>query len=430
MSPQGPEPPAIAPAKPEDPESPHQHTPSGLPRARSLGLPFRGTPGTNNAITDVPGIDVGYQTLIQKDNVRTGVTAIHPRGKANPGDPVAAGFHSQNGNGEMTGVAWIEESGTFSGPIAITNTHAVGIAHAGIIAWANRYHPEQMDSWLLPVAAETWDGYLNDINGHHVTEETVIAALEAATTGPIDEGSVGGGTGMNCYQFKAGSGTSSRVVDYNGTAYTVGVFVQANFGRRDELTVTGVYLGEELADDNPMRDRFTASASAAPASAAAASAAPAPAPVAPPGAGSVIAIVATDAPLFPNQCKAFARRVTSGLARTGSSGSHYSGDLFLALSTANPGAFTPGDPRKRHSKHNDPPYDQLTFIPWGYLDPFYEAVVQATEEAVLNSLVANKEMTGRDGHRSPALPRDRVAELVERVARFAHHPRTHTKPAS
>jgi D-aminopeptidase len=419
MSTQGPSPSAGLPARPENPghpatratgaapeaqPNPHHHTPSGLPRARSLGLPFRGTPGRNNAITDVPGIEVGYRTLIHQDNVRTGVTAIHPRGKANPGDPVAAGFHSQNGNGEMTGVAWIEESGTFSGPIAITNTHAVGLAHAGIIAWANRYHPEQAQSWLLPVAAETFDGYLNDINGHHVTEEIVIAALEAATTGPIDEGSVGGGTGMNAYQFKAGSGTSSRVVDYNGngTTYTVGVFVQANFGRRDELTVTGVYLGEELADDNPMRDRFTA---------------PAPAPA---GAGSVIAVVATDAPLFPSQCKAFARRVTSGLARTGTSGSHYSGDLFLAFSTANPGAFTLGDPRSRKATQDDCPYDQLSFIPWGYLDPFYEAVVQATEEAVLNSLVANTEMTGRDGHRSPALPRDRVSQIVASRTNPAH----------
>jgi D-aminopeptidase len=437
MSTQGPEPAAGVGMQAQHrdagyPQNLHQRTPSGLPRARALGLSFRGTPGTANAITDVPGIEVGYQTLIHQDNVRTGVTAIHPRGKANPGDPVAAGFHSQNGNGEMTGVAWIEESGTFSGPIAITNTHAVGIAHAGIIAWANRYHPEQTNSWLLPVAAETWDGYLNDINGHHVTEEIVIAALEAATTGPIDEGSVGGGTGMNCYQFKAGSGTSSRVVDYMGTAYTVGVFVQANFGRRDELTVTGVYLGEELADDNPMRDRFTAAANAAaPADAAAqAGAAPAPAPAqtgaanaaAPAGAGSVIAVVATDAPLFPSQAKAFARRVTSGLARTGTSGSHYSGDLFLAFSTANPGGFTPGDPRTRNAHQQGRSYDQLSFIPWGYLDPFYEAVVQATEEAVLNSLVANKEMIGRDGHRSPALPRDRVAEAVA----SRHPPTKHT----
>jgi L-aminopeptidase/D-esterase-like protein len=301
---------------------------------------------------------------------------------------VAAGFHSQNGNGEMTGVSWIEESGTCQGPIAITNTHAVGVAHAGIIAWMNRYHPELTDVWLLPVAAETWDGYLNDINGHHVTEDTVISALQAATNDQPDEGSVGGGTGMNSYQYKAGSGTASRLVRYARTTYTVGVFVQANFGRRDELTITGVYLGDYLADDNPMRDAFKA----------------------PAGAGSIIAIVATDAPLFPSQCKALARRVTLGLARTGTSGSHFSGDLFLAFSTANPGGFTIGSPA---SKDSDPrTYDQLTFIPWGYLDPFCEAVVQATEEAVLNSLIANEDMTGRDGHRSPALPRERLAEII------------------
>ena len=369
----------------------HLRTPAGKPRARSLGLRFRGTPGPQNAITDVPGIEVGYQTLIQEDSVRTGVTAIHPRGKANPGDSVAAGFHSQNGNGEMTGVSWIEESGTCQGPIAITNTYAIGIAHAGIIAWMNRYHPELTDVWLLPVAAETWDGYLNDINGHHVTEDTVINALQAATNDQPDEGSVGGGTGMNCYQYKAGSGTASRLVEYARTTYTVGVFVQANFGRRNELTINGVYLGDRLADDNPMRDQSAN----------------------PSGAGSIIAVVATDAPLFPSQCKALARRVTIGLARTGTSGSHFSGDLFLAFSTANPGGLTAGGPSSQKGQHNAPnTYDRLTFIPWGYLDPFYEAVVQATEEAVLNSLIANEDMTGRDGHRSPALPRERLAEII------------------
>ncbi len=385
--------------------NPHLATPTGKPRARSLGLTFRGTPGTWNAITDVPGVEAGYQTLIEGDSVRTGVTAIHPRGKANPGDPVAAGFHSQNGNGEMTGVSWIEESGTFSGPVAITNTHAVGIAHAGIIAWSNRYHAEQSRSWLLPVAAETWDGYLNDINGHHVTEDTVIAALEAATRQPIEEGSVGGGTGMNCYQFKAGSGTASRRVGYAGTTYTVGVFVQANFGRRDELTLTGIYLGDELAGDNPMADYAMSDYAKAP-----------------PGAGSVIAVVATDAPLFPSQCKALARRVTSGIARTGTSGSHFSGDLFLAFSTANPGGFSAD---AAGSTEDSRKYDQLSFVPWGYVNPFYEAVVQATEEAVVNSLSASDDMTGRDGHRSPALPRDRVAAIVAR-----RNPATPTAPSA
>jgi D-aminopeptidase len=366
--------------------TPYDVTPGGQPRARALGIPLAGRPGPWNAITDVPGVEVGYVTLIEGDAVRTGVTAIHPRGPAGTGDPVAAGFHAQNGNGEMTGVSWINESGTFNGPVAITNTHAVGVAHAGIIAWTVRHHPEVAEAWLLPVAAETWDGYLNDINGHHVTEETVVAAIEAARSGPVEEGSVGGGTGMNCYQFKGGSGTASRLVAHLGRDYVVGVFVQANFGARRELVLAGVPLGAELADDNPMLD-FR---------------------LAPPGAGSVIAVVATDAPLFPHQCQALARRVTAGLARTGTSGSHFSGDLFLAFSTANPGAFRPGD---------DQALSRLSFVPWGSLDPFYEAVVQATEEAVVNALVANEDMTGRDGHRTPALPRDRVAGLLARAGR-------------
>jgi D-aminopeptidase len=371
---------------------PHLATPSGKPRARAVGLKFRGTPGPLNAVTDVPGVEVGYRTIIEGDNVRTGVTAIHPRGRANPGDPVAAGYHSQNGNGEMTGVSWIAESGTCQGPIAITNTHAVGIAHAGIIAWMNAYHADLTDVWLLPVAAETWDGYLNDINGHHVNEDDVVAALEAATAGQPDEGSVGGGTGMNCYQFKAGNGTASRQVGYAGATYTVGVFLQANFGRRAELTLNGVDLGEELSDDNPMRNFFAA----------------------PQGAGSVIAVVVTDAPFFPHQCQALARRVTLGLARTGTSGSHGSGDIFLAVSTANPGGFTDSSPAGRDGGAR---YDTLTFIPWGGIDPFYEAVVQATEEAVANALIANEDMTGRDGHRSPALPRHRLTEILARTSR-------------
>lgn len=369
------------------PHDPHLATPSGKPRARAVGLTFRGVPGPHNAITDVPGVEVGYVTLIEGDDVRTGVTAIHPRGKHDPGDPVAAGYHSQNGNGEMTGVSWIEESGTCQGPIAITNTHAVGIAHAGIIAWMTADHADLTDVWLLPVAAETWDGYLNDINGHHVNEEDVVQALRGATNDQPDEGSVGGGTGMNCYQFKGGNGTASRLVSYAGTSYTVGVFLQANFGRRHELTLNGVHLGDELADDNPMSHYFAA----------------------PPGAGSVIVVVATDAPLLPNQCKALARRVTKGLARTGTSGSHSSGDIFLAVSTANPGGFTGGDPV---GAGHDTRYDALAFIPWGKIDPFFEAVVQGTEEAVANALIANEDMTGRDGHRSPALPRHRLAEIL------------------
>jgi D-aminopeptidase len=362
----------------------HAATPAGKPRARSLGIPFAGTPGPWNAITDVPGVQVGYVTLIEGDSVRTGVTAIHPRGPDGATDPVAAGYFSQNGNGEMTGLPWIAESGTFCLPIAITTTHAVGIAHAGIVAWTAGHYPERGDAWSLPVAAETWDGYLNDTSGHHVTEAAVIAALEAAQSGPIEEGSVGGGTGMNCYQFKGGNGTASRTVPYRSTTYTVGVFLQANFGERWELTLGGLPLGELLTEDNPMPGRSSQ----------------------PPGAGSVIAIVATDAPLLPHQCAAMARRVTLGLARTGTTGSHYSGDLFLAFSTGNPGAVSLH--RRQAEEHA---YDQLTFIPWGAMNPFLTAVVHGVEEAVANALVANEEMTGRDGHRSPALPRDQVADL-------------------
>ena len=362
----------------------HAATPAGKPRARSLGIPFAGTPGPWNAITDVPGVQVGYVTLIEGDSVRTGVTAIHPRGPDGATDPVAAGYFSQNGNGEMTGLPWIAESGTFCLPMAITTTHAVGIAHAGIVAWTAGHYPERGDAWSLPVAAETWDGYLNDTSGHHVTEAAVIAALEAAQSGPIEEGSVGGGTGMNCYQFKGGNGTASRTVPYRSTTYTVGVFLQANFGERWELTLGGLPLGELLTEDNPMPGRSSQ----------------------PPGAGSVIAIVATDAPLLPHQCAAMARRVTLGLARTGTTGSHYSGDLFLAFSTGNPGAVSLH--RRQAEEHA---YDRLTFIPWGAMNPFLTAVVHGVEEAVANALVANEEMTGRDGHRSPALPRDQVADL-------------------
>jgi len=349
-----------------------------------------GLPGPANAITDVPGVEVGYATLIAGDDVRTGVTAIHPRGRERPGDPCTAGFHSFNGNGEMTGVSWIEESGTMSGPIALTNTHAIGPAHAGVVRWTVRHHPQLAEAWLLPVIAETWDGYLNDVNGGHVTEDTTLEVLEAAAAGPIDEGSVGGGTGMCCYQFKGGTGTASRVVRYGGDDYTVGVLVQANFGERRELTIAGVPLGDALAADNPMGHRYDAP---------------------PPGAGSIIAVIATDAPLLPGQCKALARRVPLGLARTGTTGSHFSGDLFLAFSTANADAFTPGWRVLRGEGQGH--YDVLSFIPWGFLDPFYEAVVRSVEEAVLNALVANEEMVGYRGHRVPALPRDRIAELVK-----------------
>jgi L-aminopeptidase/D-esterase-like protein len=359
---------------------PHLATPSGRPRARALGIPLAGTPGADNAITDVPGVTVGYTTLIEGTDVRTGVTAIHPR--ADPGDPCAAGFHSLNGNGEMTGLAWIAETGLQSGPICLTNTHAVGIAHAGVVRWMVEHHPRVAEAWLLPVVSETWDGYLNDINGAHVKEAHVLHALDGAAPGPIEEGSVGGGTGMCCYEFKGGTGTASRAVG----DHTLGVLVQANFGSRSELTIAGVRLGDELKDDNPLGDWVPGACREGG-----------------PVAGSIVAIVATDAPLLPHQCAALARRVTLGIARTGTTGSHFSGDLFLALSTGNPGAFAGQDLVTRADGQRE-----LRFLPWHALDPYFEAVVQATEEAILNALAANEDMTGYRGHRVPALPRDRV----------------------
>jgi D-aminopeptidase len=369
--------------------SPHLQTPTGKPRARALGIPFDGMPGQWNAITDVPGVEVGYVTHIEGSAVRTGITAIHPRGHHQPADPCAAGFHSQNGQGEMTGTHWIEESGTFSGPIALSNTHAIGQGHAAIVEWTHRHHPDVSDGWLLPVVAETWDGYLNDINGGHVRVADGVHALEQARTGPLDEGSVGGGTGMISYGFKAGTGTASRIVSYGDREYTVGVLVQANFGARSEFVVAGVPVGHALADDNPVERHFAIAGAA----------------------GSVLVIVATDAPLLPNQCKALARRATNGLARTGSSGDHFSGDLFLAFSVANPNAFTQEDAALRGTAPHR--LDALEFIPWGYTDPLNQAVAQATEEAVLNSLTANEDMTGIGGRRAPGLPQDKLRALLE-----------------
>jgi L-aminopeptidase/D-esterase-like protein len=340
---------------------------------------------------------VGYSTLIKGEGklslghgpVRTGVTAILPLGRDGIGAALAAGYHSFNGNGEMTGASWLEEAGSLSMPILITNTHAVGPCHRGVIDWVARNKPEVANQWLLPVVAETWDGYLNDINGSHVTVDHAIEAIENAAAGAIEEGSVGGGTGMNCYAFKGGSGSASRIVDYGHRAYTVGVFLQANFGSRQEISIAGVPLGHELAADNPMEAYFSGR---------------------PTGAGSCIGIVATDAPLLPGQCKALARRVPLGLARTGTAGSHFSGDIFLALSTANPDALNGRFPKGAPGEES---YSHMDFIPWGRMDDFYTAVVQATEEAVLNALVANSDMVGRDGNRTPALPHAKVVAALK-----------------
>ena len=400
----GPEPTAPAPMA-----TSQTHDPDGRPRARALGIPLPGTPGAWNAITDVPGVEVGCVTLIEGDGplvvgegpVRTGVTAILPRGRSGVGVPCAAGWYSLNGNGEMTGTTWIEEVGALSMPIGITNTHSIGAVHEGIVAWTVEHHPRVGVQWMLPVAAETWDGYLNDINGRHVRPEHAIAALDAAARGPVANGSVGGGTGMNCYSFKGGTGTASRVVRHGSTDYTVGVLLQANFGDRAELRVAGVPLGEVLAADNPMHetDWFARDLGRAGVE----------------GAGSVIVVVATDAPLLPGQCKALARRVPLGLARTGTAGGHFSGDIFLAFSTANAGALRSEIPLGPAS---DDDYDALRFLPWGHLDPLFTAVVECVEEAVLNALVVNADMVGRDGHRSPALPHDRVLDELRKHGRL------------
>ena len=363
---------------------PHLTTPAGKPRARSLGIPFDGIAGPFNAITDVAGVGVGYTTLIAGDGplatgsgpVRTGVTAILPRPPERCLEPVFAGFHSQNGNGEMTGTHMIAEVGAFTLPVTITNTHACGITRDATIAWANRTMPGGLDdAWGLPVAAETYDGFLNDINGGHVRAEHVTAAIDAASGGPIEEGSVGGGTGMICFQFKGGSGTASRLVAHAAERYTVGVFVQANFGQRRNLTIRGRRLGETLAEPallerTPKRDK-----------------------------GSVIGVLATDAPLLPHQLRRLAHRMPLGIGLTGGYAYHSSGDIFLAFSTANAEALRPGT--------RD--FARAEFIPDAALDGFFDAAIQATEEAVLNAMVANADMTGRDGNFVPALPRDRVA---------------------
>jgi len=360
-------------------------------RARDLGMTFDGTPGEHNAVTDVPGVLVGMTTLVEGDAVRTGVTAVLTLGRDRVGVSMPAGLYSHNGNGELTGAHWIAESGSLNTPIMITNTHAVGTVHRAVIDWVVEHHGAAAAQWLLPVVGETWDGYLNDINGAHVTGAHVAAALDSATNGSVSEGSHGGGTGMNCYGFKGGNGTSSRQVTFAGHTFHVGLFLQTNFGSRQELSYRGLPVGRLLTTPCPIetdawfdRDRHLA------------------------GAGSCIGVVVTDAPLLPDQLRALARRVTSGLARTGTSGSHFSGDIFLAVSTANAGALDSSFPSGNEAVHS------MTFVPWGSLDPFYDAVVDATEEAVWNSLIANDTMIGRDGHQSYALGHEELVTLLAR----------------
>lgn len=371
--------------------NPQQTTPSGRCRARALGIPLDGRPGPNNAITDVAGVEVGYATIIRGEGplvvgqgpVRTGVTAILPRGQAGLAVPVFAGSFSLNGNGELTGTIWIEESGQCEGPITITNTHSCGIARDATLQWLVQKHPALVPQWGLPVAGETYDGELNDINGFHVTAEHVFEALDGAASGPIELGSIGGGTGMICYEFKAGSGSASRLVETDPGSFTVGVFVQANFGRRSELIVAGIPVGRELTGGE-VRSKSGDTG---------------------PG-GSVIAIVATDAPLLPHQLKRLARRVGLGLARSGAVAHNGSGDIFLAFSTANGLA-------------GESALKQASYLTNEAMDPLFAAVVEAVDEAVLDSMIANETMVGRDGIEVPALPHDRLCAILERHGRLA-----------
>lgn len=368
------------------------------PRARDLGVPFDGAPGRENAITDVAGVTVGHSTIIRGDGalkvgegpVRTGVTAVLPRGRDSMAKPSFAGWFSQNGNGEMTGTTWIEESGFLEGPVMITNTHSVGVVRDAVIQWRIKSAPPDASGfwWSLPVVAETYDGALNDINGFHVKDRHAFEALDGAKGGPVPEGNVGGGTGMIAYGFKGGIGTSSRVVGVGGTTYTVGVLVQANFGRRPQLTIAGVPVGREIPlapqqaqqlGDDPARGDL----------------------------GSIIIVVATDAPLLPHQLKRLARRATLGMARTGGLSGNGSGDIFVAFSTANPEAF----------KANG--LAALQMVSNEEISPVFDATAWATEEAIVNAMVAAETMTGINGRRVERLPHDGLRAALRKYNRLA-----------
>jgi D-aminopeptidase len=332
--------------------------------------------GPHDAITDVPGVRVGYRTLISGDAVRTGVTVIHPHG-GDDREPLFAGSHILNGNGELTGLAWMAESGLLTTPIAITNTHAVGVVRDALIAHSVRRHGRNAEEWLLPVVGETWDGVLNDPNLFAVRPEHVWEALEAASDGPIEQGNVGGGTGMICHGFKGGTGTASRQVG----GYTVGVLVQANHGQRERLTIDGVPVGRRIGPDRvPVPERPSGREQ---------------------GAGSVIAVVATDAPLLPHQCRRLAQRVALGIGRTGGLGEDSSGDLFVCFSTAHRGELTAE------------PLAKVSFLANPLLSPLFAAVVEATEQAVVHALVHARTLTGRDGNTAYALPHDLLSQVIE-----------------
>ena len=390
------------------------------PRARDLGVPFDGTPGPNNAITDVASVEVGHTTLISgsgklvvgKGPVRTGVTAIHPRGKTS-NDAVFAAWFTLNGNGEMTGTTWVDDSGFLNGPVMITNTHSVGVVRDAVIAWKVRRGEPDMEGywWSLPVVAETWDGWLNDINGFHVHPEDAFHALDTAHSGPVEEGNVGGGTGMICNEFKGGIGTSSRVLNAKAGAYTVGVLVQCNYGRRDQLRIAGVPVGKEIPEHPAYGEEETAGLEKSMWGQPLSAVQRPEGPSAGHDTGSIIVIVATDAPLIPTQLKRVAKKISLGLGRDGSYSGDGSGDIFLAFSTANPGAVSPKSPQPNN-------LHQLTMLPNDSLDPIFLATVQATEEAVVNAMIAAETMQGIDDREVIALPHDRLREVLRKYNRL------------
>jgi D-aminopeptidase len=382
-------------------------------RARDLGVPFEGTPGPLNAITDVTGVTVGQVTIVSGSGklmvgqgpARTGVTAILPRGAAN-GDPVMAGWFTLNGNGEMTGTTWLEESGFLAGPVMITNTHSVGVVRDAVIEWL--VHKGFNFDWSLPIVAETWDGTLNDINGFHVTKQHAFQALDSARSGAVAEGNVGGGTGMICHQFKGGIGTSSRRFTIEEKTYTLGVLVQCNYGTRRLLRIAGVPVGTEIPDLTPCyagsdpvpagenRSRCVTVGSSGPGLS----------PAADRDLGSIIVVVATDVPLLPHQLQRVARHVSLGIGKMGGLGSNSSGDIYVAFSTANPNAAaTTGHPT-------------ATFIPNEEITTVFEATVQATEESIVNALVAAETMTGANDVRVYALPHDRLRSALQKFNRL------------
>jgi D-aminopeptidase len=370
-------------------------------RARDLGLPFIGKPGPDNALTDVPGVLVGSTTIVHGDGplvagkgpVRTGVTAILPKGRQDRQKPVWAGHFNLNGNGEMTGTHWINEAGYFTSPVCITNTHSVGMVHHAVTGWmSNQYPADFIDAhaWAMPVVAETYDGPANDINGRHITEQHVLDALNSASGGLPAEGNVGGGAGMMTYEFKGGTGTSSRMVALGEDNWTVGALVQSNFGARHQLSILGVPVGQEMPEDAPFSDSLQAEQ------------------------GSIIVVIGTDAPLLPNQLRRLAKRGALGIARTGSSGGHYSGDIILAFSVAN-------DRKTNRRGEENPPFTQtMTCIDDHYLDGIYEAAVQSVEEAIINAMIAAETvpLIKPAGKSWQAIDHDRLCEIMARYNRL------------